>query len=138
MRVCCEPWLAGGRWPGWIVVGLMAVPFIDKNPKGNGYYTFRERPLAISLFYFGFLILWVNLIVLGTFLRGPNWNFFPPGEPWDAHKSAALLNINVSEIFWINILGGGVPRRPLALIPGVIELPAYIVREIPGMSLLAG
>ena len=138
LLVYYDPWIAGVALPGLIVVGLIAIPYIDRNPKGNGYYTFRERALAITLYYFGFLVLWVMLIAIGTFLRGPNWNFFPPGEPWDAHKSAALLNINVSEIFWINILGGGVPRRPLALIPGVIELPAYIVREMPGMILLGG
>ena len=33
-----------------------------------------------STFLFGFVVLWVVLIVLGTFLRGPNWNFFGPFE----------------------------------------------------------
>ena len=32
-----------------------------------------------------------SLIVLGTFLRGPNWNFFGPFEYWDIHKLEALL-----------------------------------------------
>ena len=27
------------------------------------------------------VVLWVVLIVLGTFLRGPNWNFFGPFAP---------------------------------------------------------
>ena len=67
-----------------IIVGLIAMPYIDFNPKGNGYYTFAERPFAITTFLFGFLILWVVLIVLGTFLRGPNWNFFGPFEFWDS------------------------------------------------------
>ena len=39
---------------------------------------------AYLIFQFGFLELWVTLIVLGTFLRGPNWNFFGPYEYWDA------------------------------------------------------
>ena len=37
--------------------------------------------------------------VLGTFFRGPNWNFYGPFEYWDAHKVVALNNINLSEYF---------------------------------------
>ena len=44
--------------PGLIIVGLMAIPYIDTNPKGNGYFTFRERKVEIALFLFGFLVLW--------------------------------------------------------------------------------
>ena len=80
MLVYFDPWLAGVVLPGLIIVGLMAIPYIDTNPKGNGYYTFRERKVEITLFLFGFAVLWSSLIVLGTFLRGPNWNFFGPFE----------------------------------------------------------
>ena len=74
MLVYFDPWLAGVVLPGLIVVGLIAIPYIDKNPKGNGYYTFKERRFAISTFMFGFVILWSVLIIFGTFLRGPNSN----------------------------------------------------------------
>src|SRR6202007_3447829 len=73
MLVYFAPWLAGVVFPSLIIVGLMAIPYIDTNPKGNGYFTFKERRVEISLFLFGFLILWVLLVTLGTFLRGPNW-----------------------------------------------------------------
>jgi hypothetical protein len=56
-----------------IITGLMLVPYCDKNPKGVGYYTLKERPFAVGTFMFGFLILWISLIIMGTFLRGPNW-----------------------------------------------------------------
>ncbi len=49
---------------------------------------------------FGFLPLWIGLIILGTFLRGPNWNFFGIYEPWDVHKLEVLNNVNLSEYFW--------------------------------------
>ena len=32
----------------------------------------------------------MSLIVLGTFLRGPNWNFFGPYETWDPNKLEPL------------------------------------------------
>jgi hypothetical protein len=111
MLVYFDPWLAGVVLPGLIIVGLMAIPYIDTNPKGNGYYTFRERKVEIILFLFGFAVLWSSLIVLGTFLRGPNWNFFGPFEYWDIHKLEALTNVNLSEYIWVRGLGSGLPSN---------------------------
>ena len=71
MLVYFDPWLAGVVLPSLIIVGLICIPYIDKNPKGNGYYTFKERKAEITIFLFGFVVLWCSLIVLGTFLRGP-------------------------------------------------------------------
>jgi Ca2+/Na+ antiporter len=122
MLVYFDPWLAGVVFPTLIIVGLMAIPYIDKNPKGSGYYSFRERRVEITLFLFGFLILWVLLLILGTFLRGPNWNFFGPYEYWDIHKIEALVNVNLSEYFWVRLLD-----RPL---------PSMLVRELPGILLV--
>src|SRR5438034_4021588 len=59
MLVYFDPWLAGVVFPGLIIVGLMAIPYIDTNPKGNGYFTLRERRWEITTFLFGFLILWI-------------------------------------------------------------------------------
>jgi hypothetical protein len=109
MLVYFDPWLAGVVLPGLIIVGLIAIPYIDKNPKGNGYYTFNERKPEITLFLFGFAVLWSSLIVLGTFLRGPNWNFFGPFEFWDIHRLEALTNVNLSEYIWVRLFRTGLP-----------------------------
>jgi hypothetical protein len=99
MLVYFDPWLAGIVFPFLIQAGLMAIPYVDINPKGNGYYTWKERRFAIGFFLFGFLILWVFLIVLGTLLRGPGWNFFFPWEEWDAHKVVAANSRDWPELF---------------------------------------
>jgi hypothetical protein len=111
MLVYYDPWLAGVVFPTLIIFGLMAIPFIDVNPKGSGYFTFKERKWEITIFLFGFLILWILLIFLGTFLRGPNWNFFGPYEYWDVHKVLVLNNINLSEYFWVILLGRALPTQ---------------------------
>jgi hypothetical protein len=111
MLVYFDPWLAGVVLPSLIIVGLICIPYIDKNPKGNGYYTFAERKAEVTIFLFGFVILWVSLIVLGTFLRGPNWNFFGPFEYWDIHKLEALTNVNLSEYIWVRGFGTGLPSN---------------------------
>jgi hypothetical protein len=113
MLVYFDPWLAGVVFPGLIIVGLGAIPYIDTNPQGNGYYTLKERKAAITIFLFGFLILWILLVILGTFLRGPNWNFFGPYEYWDPHKLEALVNVNLSEYIWVKGLHMGLPTNPL-------------------------
>ena len=127
MLVYYDPWLAGVVFPTLIVVGLILIPFIDINPKGNGYYTFKERKLAVTSFLFGFFILWVLLIIYGTFLRGPNWNFFGPYEIWDLHKLEVLKNVNLSEYLFrsTGLNGGKLPDNPF-------------IREGLGMLLVIG
>jgi hypothetical protein len=95
MLVFFDPWHAGVVLPSFIIVGLMVLPFIDINPKGNGYYCFNDRKYEIMTFFLGFHILWVSLIIIGTFLRGPGWNWFWFWEPWDAHKVEAMTAVNL-------------------------------------------
>jgi Cytochrome b(C-terminal)/b6/petD len=123
MLVYFDPWLAGVVLPSLIIVGLICIPYVDKNPKGNGYFTFNERRVEITIFLFGFAVLWASLIVLGTFLRGPNWNFFGPFEYWDIHKLEALTNVNLSEYIWLRLLRTGVPSF-------------WLIREIFGIVLV--
>jgi hypothetical protein len=111
MLVYFDPWMAGVVAPSLIIVGLMAIPYLDKNPKGNGYYTIKDRKFAIGGFMVGFLVLWIALILLGTAFRGPNWNFFGPFEFWDPHRQPVLNNINLSEIIYLNILNMGLPKN---------------------------
>ncbi len=137
MLVYYDPWMAGVVLPSVILVGLMALPYIDFNKLGNGYYTFNERKFAVITFLFGFLPLWIGLIILGTFLRGPNWNFFGIYEPWDVHKLEVLNNVNLSQYFWIDGL-----QRPMPVAPsgsdGLTQALYILLREAPGLILVFG
>lgn len=138
MLVYFDPWLAGVVLPGIILGGLIAVPYIDFNKGGNGYYSFKERSFAVSTFLFGFFPLWIALIVLGTFLRGPNWNFYGIYELWDVHKVVAANNVNLSEFFWnapgIQSIYGGLPKGTTL----GMEWPTFLLRESPGIVLTIG
>ncbi len=83
MLVYFDPWIAGVVMPTLIIFGLMVIPYIDTNPLGAGYYTWKQRKFAIGTFLFGFIILWVSMIFIGTFIRGPGWQWFWPGQTWD-------------------------------------------------------
>tara|TARA_R110000868_G_scaffold142387_2_gene359707 strand:- start:8352 stop:9428 length:1077 start_codon:yes stop_codon:yes gene_type:complete len=135
MLVYFDPWMAGVVLPGLIVVGLIAIPYLDTNPKGNGYYCFQDRKFAITSFLYGWLVLWIYLIIVGTFLRGPNWTFYGPFEYWDFHKVVAEYNVNLSEFLWLKWLNTSMPKNIFAReILGIILTIGYIV-VLPILSL---
>lgn len=101
MLVYFDPWIAGVVMPTLIIIGLMAIPYIDANPLGNGYYTFRQRKFAILAFGFGFLVLWTSMIIVGTFIRGPGWMWFWPGQTWDHNRLVFEVNRDLPDILGI-------------------------------------
>ncbi|MCA8938714.1 MAG: hypothetical protein KDB07_02815, partial [Planctomycetes bacterium] len=68
LLVYFDPWIAGVILPFAIVLGLMAIPYIDVNKFGNGYYTWKQRRFSIATFLFGFIVLWIGMVYLGTYL----------------------------------------------------------------------
>jgi len=105
MLVYFDPWIAGVVMPSLIIVGLMVIPYIDANPLGNGYYTYKQRKFAIWTFIFGFIILWVSMIVIGTLIRGPGWMWFWPGMTWDHNRLIFEVNQDLPDIVLTNWLG---------------------------------
>jgi len=86
LLVYFDPWIAGVLLPGVIVMGLMAIPYIDPDHKsGLGFYSFKERPFANTVFLSG-IGFWFTLIIIGTVMRGPNWGWYWPWEDWAIHK----------------------------------------------------
>ncbi len=135
MLVFFDASIAGVTLPILTIIGLAAIPFLDFNKKGNGYYTIKERPFAYLVFQFGFLQLWILLILVGTLMRGPNWNFFGLYEVQDPHKVLALNNVKLSEYFWVMLLGRSVP--PVPVDAGVFtQFGAILWREIAGVAAL--
>jgi hypothetical protein len=104
MLVYFDPWIAGVVMPGLLVVGLMVFPYVDSNPLGNGYYTWKQRRFAISMFMWGFF-MWIILIIIGTFIRGPGWIWFWPGQTWDHNAVVFDRNRDLHEI----VAGWGLP-----------------------------
>ena len=101
MLVYFDPWIAGVVMPTLIIVGLMVIPYIDTNPLGDGYYTWKQRKFAIGTFLFGFIVLWVSMITIGTFIRGPGWQWFWPGQTWDHNRLIYEVNRDLPDLFGI-------------------------------------
>jgi hypothetical protein len=68
-----HPMVAGVTIPGMGLIVLMMAPYIDKNPATKP----NERKFAICLFTL-FLMFWAVLVIIGSFFRGPGFNFVYP------------------------------------------------------------
>lgn len=143
MLVYFDPWIAGVVMPSLIIVGLMVIPYIDANPLGNGYYTFKQRKFSISTFIFGFIILWVTMIVIGTLIRGPGWMWFWPGTTWDHNRLEFAVNRDLPDVF-SNLIGFKLGRIGKiifgAIVSGIYFVVAgwFIHKLISGVGLTVG
>ena len=127
-----DPWFAGVVLPAFIIVGLMVIPYIDINPKGNGYYCFKDRWFSISVFLFGFLVMWITLIIMGTFFRGPGWYLFIPGQYWDVHKTVAITNVNITDYLAAHLHLPFLSNPVIAMVTGTL-LVVFWVAIIPAI-----
>jgi quinol-cytochrome oxidoreductase complex cytochrome b subunit len=63
--------------PTLFVLALLAIPYVDTNPKGAGTWCHASRRLALA----GFTVLIVTvaaLTIIGTFFRGADWKWVMP------------------------------------------------------------
>ncbi len=98
LLVYFDPWIAGVTLPGIIVLGLMALPYVDVNPQGIGEYTIRKRPFAVTIFLIG-TAMWFLLIFMGYYCRGPNWEWYWPGQAWSHHRIIKLTLQNLPNVW---------------------------------------
>ncbi|HEV8426282.1 MAG TPA: hypothetical protein VGQ41_00095 [Pyrinomonadaceae bacterium] len=117
MLVYFDPWIAGVVMPSIIMVGLMVFPYVDSNPLGNGYYTLKQRRFALWMFGAGFL-MWIVLIVIGTFIRGPGWIWFWPGQTWDHNAVVFDKNVDLHDMIAATSVGKLLPAWALSANPG--------------------
>jgi len=68
-----HPMVAGVTIPGMGIFLLILAPYIDKNPSNKP----EDRKFAISLFTVQ-LMFWAVLVIIGSFFRGPGFNFVTP------------------------------------------------------------
>ena len=71
-----HPMVAGVTIPGMGIFLLILAPYLDRNPSNKP----EDRKFAISVFTVQ-LMFWAVLVVIGSFFRGPGFNFV---APWDA------------------------------------------------------
>ena len=68
-----HPMVAGVTIPGMGLILLVLAPYIDKNPSNKP----EDRKFAISIMTVH-LMFWAILVIIGSFFRGPGFNFTLP------------------------------------------------------------
>ncbi|MBI4884854.1 MAG: menaquinol-cytochrome c reductase cytochrome b subunit [Actinobacteria bacterium] len=68
-----HPMIAGVTIPGVGLIMLILAPYIDKNPSNKP----EDRKFATSLMTVH-LMFWAVLVIIGSFFRGPGFNFTLP------------------------------------------------------------
>lgn len=68
------PITAGVAFPTLVIAGLIAMPYIDRNPSRQP----RDRKVGIILFT-AFLVFSVAFAIIGVFFRGLEWRWFWTG-----------------------------------------------------------
>ncbi len=68
-----HPMVAGVTIPGMGLFALILAPYTDRNPSNKP----EDRKFSISLFTI-FLMFWAVLVIIGSFFRGPGFNFVFP------------------------------------------------------------
>jgi len=72
-----HPLVAGVLIPTAIIVGLIALPYIDSRPTKRP----RNRKVAVAAFT-TFMVIWIALTIIGFAFRGPNWDWVWPWNEW--------------------------------------------------------
>jgi quinol-cytochrome oxidoreductase complex cytochrome b subunit len=71
--------------PGLLLLAAFVVPYLDRSSaRAVGVWLHRERRWLNLVFLVVCLVL-LALLAVGTFMRGPYWDFYWPWETWPAH-----------------------------------------------------
>ncbi len=72
-----HPLVAGVLVPGAIIIGMVSLPYIDRNFTNKP----GSRKVAVAVFT-AFLVIWIALTLVGFMFRGPNWGWVWPWQEW--------------------------------------------------------
>lgn len=130
LLVYFEPWFAGVILPLVIVLGLCLIPYLRHEDERSGHYSLRGRRFSAAVFLSGFG-LWILLIVIGTFFRGPDWRLYGLYESRLVRRFDELQTEPLSAMIWRAVLH---LEDRAADIASVVGSP--VLRELPGLLIV--
>jgi quinol-cytochrome oxidoreductase complex cytochrome b subunit len=68
--------------PGVLVLLLAIWPYFDKSSNLNTGVWFGKERIRQNIVFLVLCFFVILLIIVGTYMRGPNWEFYFPWEPW--------------------------------------------------------
>ncbi len=98
LLVYFSPWVAGVAVPSAVLFALMAVPYLDIDPRTKNNQVFPWGRAVQIAFSVGF-VFWISLTVIGVLLRGPNWAW-----TWPFNHAVVAEKAPVGDLSWIHPL----------------------------------
>ena len=128
LLVYFDPWLARFVFPVVFTCGFALIPFLGASAHSDASQPTTSMAYGIVAFLFMVFLeaVWLCLIWVGVWCRGPNWNFYWPHENWDPWRVEVLNTVNLSDYVWLRLLS--------VASPGDLS---WLVRESPGLVLIA-
>jgi len=74
--------IGGVLLPGILIALLTVWPWLDRSPAAATGVWFDRARRRQNVVFLAILVAILLLTVVGTFLRGPYWNFYWPWQPW--------------------------------------------------------
>jgi cytochrome b-561 len=78
------PFFFGVLVPNIMIVLMILIPYFDRGGEGIGVWFHPSRRRANILFTAA-VTVYLGLIIIGQFLRGPGWVFYWPWQSWPTH-----------------------------------------------------
>ena len=79
-----SPFWSGVVIPGLVLLALVVLPYLDRDPCGVGVWFAPERKRIVTIFTIAVIII-ILLILIGEYCRGPGWVWYWPWEHWTPH-----------------------------------------------------
>jgi len=75
-------------------------------------------------------LMWILLIVIGTFIRGPGWIWFWPGQTWDHNAVVFDKNVDLHDMIATSSIGkalhlGFLATNPFKFLFGLIVVTGF-------------
>jgi len=74
--------IGGVLIPGVLVIVLLLWPYLDKSPAAATGIWFDRTRTRQNIVFIAVCLMIIILTVIGTFMRGPYWEFYWPWESW--------------------------------------------------------
>ena len=78
------PFFFGVLVPNLMIVLIILIPYFDRGREGIGVWFHPSRRKA-NIIFTAAVTVYLGLIIIGEFLRGPGWVFYWPWQTWPTH-----------------------------------------------------
>lgn len=78
------PFFFGVLVPNLMIILIILIPYVDRGREGIGVWFHPSRRIP-NIIFTAVVTVYLGLVIIGQFLRGPGWVFYWPWQSWPGH-----------------------------------------------------